>query len=1221
MPSPRPSPPDQPQRVAALDPARSILVQAPAGSGKTDLLTRRFLRLLAEVDDPSHIVAITFTRAATAEMRHRVLYELDAASEESATSSADETHAEPPEDSLSMRVLARRALARSRRLNWKLLDLPSQLRIDTIDAFCREIALQQPLLSGLGGRLEHSPQPHELYRRAARRTLFELDSSGKDLADAIRLLLLWHDNNFAELEDLLVKMLSDRDRWMHEFVFRTDPDWDALRASLEQPFSNAIHSAIFHLDSLFQQIPHAQDEILSLARFACRNEGGEPFQPLAELAEFPASPFSVPEDLEEARQAWLTAAKLLLTNNDGFRQRIDKSLGFPADRKNEKARLLSLIKSLAAVPGLQSALADLRELPSARYSDEEWSVVRASFTLLRSAAAELLTVFAETGHVDYTQVAQIARQVLLDENRQPTEVAIALADNIHHLLVDEFQDTSRSQHRLLGSLVAAWPDQAGRTLFVVGDPMQSIYSFREADAELFPQVRDRGLNLPNADELPLDPVRLSANFRTDPSLVTNLNSFFTQVFAENDGSGITFEEALPVRESGPLPLPRCHLHCAFMPNSQSGNSTLGKEPTAQRRAVAQQSQIESMLDVIRGHIPLVDEALAGGAKWRIAVLARAKKHLAPLALVLRKAGIPFRAVELEDLTARPEILDALALARALLNPQDRVAWLGLLRAPWCGLSLADLHTLAGDPESANRSIPDLLSERQALLTPPGQTAVRRLTRALDSEPALRNAQPLATLGTRLQQLWLRLGGAACVNATALANLHLLWSCLDALPAGESDLLGPALDAALKSLTALPDEAASSDSGVQLMTIHKSKGLEFEVVLIPELQAGTGGKVSRKLLSWLERGLATPTPEGEITEFLVAPLHAKGTQSGSARAFVERVSRKREDQESRRLLYVAATRAREELHLFARPEYTFKAAEPQLATPSKTLLATAWPALEEETRVQFAEAQSSLAIPDLDVTHTLAAVSASQSASADCSSAPRPALLRRLPADFELPPLAASGATATDLTPFAADAPLADAPLFDRHEGGLPTRTLGLAVHALFQQLAHFRATLDLSAALESIQTLRPRLIAQARATGLTLAQANSSTALAFQLAAQAAADPIAQWVLAPHPGAAAEAAWTGLVAGSLRTVRVDRLFRAGPEPLASGDDFWWIVDYKTAHADALNPAQTLPELRAQFAPQLQAYAAVLRLLHGEAAQLRAALYYPRLLKLDWWEIS
>ena len=115
-----------------------------------------------------------------------------------------------------------------------------------------------------------------------------------------------------------------------------------------------------------------------------------------------------------------------------------------------------------------------------------------------------------------------------------------------------------------------------------------------------------------------------------------------------------------------------------------------------------------------------------------------------------------------------------------------------------------------------------------------------------------------------------------MDATARANLDLLWSCLDRLPGGEPDLLGPGLDAALDKLTALPDPGASSDCGVQLMTIHKSKGLEFEVVIVPEMQAAVG-RGRRRMLSWLERGLAEPDDSGEITEFLIAPFQRKGAE--------------------------------------------------------------------------------------------------------------------------------------------------------------------------------------------------------------------------------------------------------------------------------------------------------------------------------------------------------
>jgi len=1200
----RPAPPDQPQRERALDPASSILVQAPAGSGKTDLLTRRFLRLLGEVDDPGQIVAITFTKAAAAEMRHRILAELERAA----------SSTPPPEpDESSMDSLARRALERSRALGWNLLDQPAQLRISTIDSFCRDLALQQPLLSGLGGGLGIYEQPESLYRRAARQTIEQIDSADSPLRAAIEALLLWRDNNWREMENLLVEMLRNRDRWMHGFVLEREQDWDALRERLERPFANAVRDKLTELSRLLDHVPRARAEALELARFACQQSGSSLHQELAELVDFPTSPFSGSQALEEALSAGLALAALLLTADGALRKQVDKRLGFPADCKREKNRLLALIADLRAIPGLESALAAVSTLPPARYTEDDWLIVRACFTLLRHAAGQLKVVFAEAGAVDFIEVAQIAQSVLRSADGLPTEAAFAVADGIHHLLVDEFQDTSRRQHQLLAALIAAWPEQEGRTCFVVGDPMQSIYFFRDADAELFPRIRAYGLEVPNAEPLLFDSVPLQANFRTVPSLVDQLNGVFERVFAADDGSGVTFSPALPSREAHTALSTNFKLHLSFIPQS-SRNSHPDNE-TVREREAARAAQTEEIVTLIRSHMERMERARSHGQKYRIAVLGRARSALAPIAQALRDAAIPFRSVDLEKLQDRQEVLDALALVRAIHNPFDRVAWLGVLRAPWCGLSLDDLHRLAGadDPAVLARPVPELLAERIPLLSNEGRLAAGRVLESLRSAPALRAAQPAASLGTWLEQIWLRLGGEGCVDATGRANLDLLWSCLDRLPGGEQDILGPSLDSALDRLTAMPDPEASSDYGVQLMTIHKSKGLEFEVVIVPDLQASVG-RGSFKLLSWLERGLTSPNESGEITEFLVAPLQPKGADRGKAKQWVDLVYRERESQETRRILYVAATRAREELHLFARPEYrTERDGSLSLADPKNSLLATAWPALEDEVRARFAawNAAPQAIEPEIE------SIAASEETNLLTMPSPtRPTLLRRLPPGFQ-PPQTASNEVMTGAQAIIGNSPLQ---LYARHEGGLLSRALGVAVHALLEELARLRDTSDWDAARVALRQLEPSAAANVRALGIGQSQAAAIAAQALRHALNASADPNGQWILSPHPQAASEVCWAGVVAGSLRTVRIDRVFQAGPAPGSEGEDCWWIVDYKTAHADDLDPAAALPELRLLFSPQIEAYAQVLRNLHGADTPIRAGLYYPRMLLLDWWEL-
>jgi ATP-dependent helicase/nuclease subunit A len=1206
-----PPPADQIQRDQALNPTRSILVQAPAGSGKTTLLTERFLTLLGDVDDPGEIVAITFTTAAAAEMRNRILDEL-----------------RRPDPSM----LARRALDRSNALGWKLLDLPAQLRISTIDSFCRDLALQQPLLSGLGGGLAIAEQPAGLYRRAARHTIEQIGEPGETaLRQAVEELLKWRDNNWQELEDLLVDMLSKRDRWMHGFVLNRTPDWEALRQRLERPFADAVLIALTHVSRLIDQVPGAREEALNLARFACSQTGGEQHRALAELVEFPDAPFLTSEALEETHQALLCLANLLLTGDGAFRRQVDKRLGFPADRKPEKARILELIGHLSAVPGLESSLAAVRALPPTRYAEDDWEIVRACFTLLRHAAAQLKVVFAEAAAVDFIEVAQIAESVLKSDDGFPTEAALAVADGIRHLLVDEFQDTSRRQHQLLAGLIAAWPDRTGRTCFLVGDPMQSIYFFRDADAELFSRVKEIGLEIPNGDPLAFDFVPLSANFRSTPSLVERLNEVFAQVFAWDDGGRIRFTPAEPAGDAKASSHPAFKLHLKF--SSQTTDREEEVENGVRTDESPQDIQITEIVEVIRSHQPAMEAARDAGKKYRIAVLARIRSSLTPIAQALRKAAIPFRAVDLEKLASRPEVLDALALAHALLNAHDRVAWLGVLRAPWCGLTLEDLHILtsADDSELLACPVRELLAERLTLLSTAGHSAAARMLSTLESVPALRVSQSISSLGTWLQQVWLSLGGADCCDATARANLDLLWTCLDRLPAGEQDLLGPALHAALDKLTALPDPNASTDCGVQLMTIHKSKGLEFEVVTVPDLQARSRTS-ARKLLSWLERGINPDAETGlelrddstEITEFLVAPLPTKGEDSGKSKAWVDRVYRERESQETRRILYVAATRAREELHLFARPAYKVEAnGEFRLVEPSGSLLATAWPALEEEIRARFddwksiRQSASGAAEPATQDEAEIGSLAAAADGNLVAMPLPpKPTLLRRLPPDYAPDKSRAFAVSSAE----PAISGIGGAQLFTRHEGGLVSRALGTAVHAAFEELARLRAMHDWKTVRAALQEFQPRMAAQVRAAGIAPAQATQIAANALQLAINASLDPVGEWIVSPHPEAASEVRWTGVAGNALTSVRVDRVFRAGLTPLAEGQNAWWIIDYKTAHADNLDPATALAQLRTLFAPQLEAYAHVLRNLHRGDAVIRAGLYYPRMLLLDWWEI-
>ena len=199
-----PPPPDQQVREAALDASRSFIVQAPAGSGKTGLLIQRYLRLLAGVDYPEEIIAITFTRKAAAEMRDRVLDALAAASDAPGAVDAQA----PGDDSHRERTLAlaRAVLARDAEQGWSLRAQPARMRMLTIDALCRAIATQMPWLSRLGGDALVVDDASPLYRQAARDVVALLHEE-TPWSERVGLLVSHLDGDVGRFERMLVEML------------------------------------------------------------------------------------------------------------------------------------------------------------------------------------------------------------------------------------------------------------------------------------------------------------------------------------------------------------------------------------------------------------------------------------------------------------------------------------------------------------------------------------------------------------------------------------------------------------------------------------------------------------------------------------------------------------------------------------------------------------------------------------------------------------------------------------------------------------------------------------------------------------------------------------------------------------------------------------------------------------------------------------------------------
>ena len=517
-------PDDYQVREAALDASRSFVVQAPAGSGKTGLLIQRYLRLLATVEHPEEIIAITFTRKAAAEMRDRVLDALAMA----AGSVARECGDAPAEDSHTdtTLALARAVVERDVHKGWSLNAQPARMRILTIDALCRDIATQMPWLSRLGGDAQISDDVSPLYRQAARDVVAMLHED-VPWSEQVATLVSHLDGDLGRFERMLVEMLSRRDQWLRYLLpGRVDPR--RRRAELEAELARAVADELAALRAAVP--PQLAGELAAVCGYA-----GDTL-----LANGSASPASACAGLEELpgagateRRRWQGIAAVLLTKDGKWRKTLTRRDGFPADKQPRlqemRARGLALLAKLASAFGLRERLHAAVRLPEPAYTDGQWRVLDALLEILPVATACLRVVFAERGQVDYSEITNAARQALGDE-QAPTDLALALDYRIRHLLVDEFQDTSHSHFSLLSQLTAGWMPGDGRTLFLVGDPMQSIYRFREADVGLFLDVAEHGLA-----ELDVESLRLRANFRSQPDIVAWVNGVFPQVMPpDND---------------------------------------------------------------------------------------------------------------------------------------------------------------------------------------------------------------------------------------------------------------------------------------------------------------------------------------------------------------------------------------------------------------------------------------------------------------------------------------------------------------------------------------------------------------------------------------------------------------------------------------------------------------------------------------------------------------
>ncbi|CAB3956365.1 ATP-dependent helicase/nuclease subunit A [Achromobacter insolitus] len=1140
-------PHDHVARADALDPTRSFLVQAPAGSGKTELLTDRILALLATVNRPEEIVAITFTRKAASEMHARVLSKLRRGLDA------------PPEAMHERRSwdLARAALARNEAQGWHLLDHPARLAIRTIDSFCAGLVRSMPWLSELGGMPEITDDARAHYEAAARATL--------DLADdyeAVRILLKHLDVDVQAAKEAIASMLGQRDQWLPLLRHGSD------RAGMEAMLAEAIGE---DLDALCEAMPYGWAEALcGPARLAATSlQDGEGENKLLALLDWTEE---LPPDADALDQ-WQAVAHLLLTGTGTLRKTVNKNLGFPP-KCAHKEPFVAWLESADPDAAWVRRLHAVRDVPMPHFTDAQWEVLGAQLMTLALAVAQLRLRFADTGEVDFIEIAQRAAAALGSAD-DPGELLLKLDASIRHLLIDEFQDTSQTQLDLLRTLTSGWQQGDGRSLFLVGDPMQSIYRFRKAEVGLFLEVADIGVG-----ELQPDFLNLTDNFRSQAGIVEWVNQSFAQLLPRRSDAAagaIAYSPSTAFHEA--LPEPAVRFHPAW---SREG-------------AAPADTQAEDIA------VELVRQALIDykGAKHPVAVLVRARSHLGNLTRRLAQEGIRCRAVDLVPLALRPVVADLVQLVRALSHPGDRLAWLSVLRAPYCGLTLTSLQRLFGDdhitpvpvlleralripPQTSSQAAPptatsapqgslfDAAPESPESPEAPSAQSVlgadefERLRQVAEILLDKRNASGAMPFAAWVESLWRRLGGPALYAGLSVANdAESLFQLVERLaPHGAIDVA--ALDAGIARLFAAPDAADEDAGAVEIMTMHKSKGLQFETVILYGLHRAPRGDQA-PLVRFEQSG-------GRV---LFGPVKPRAeTEADPLSRYLGAREARRASYEIDRLLYVAATRARKRLHLVG--HVSVDEASGQAKTPSSSsLLGRLWPCLTVPVP------------PPLDGVAIAQAEDGPEWQGEPLRRVDRDGLaqLARL-ADVAVSP--GFGAAARGVWGEGGEHPAWQL------EAGYDA-AIGTLSHAWLARIGQDGVQ---AWSADALAQRLPAMRRQLTRAGIPASQADAASEAVLETLQATLADERGLWLLS-QSGARRE--WPLIdAAGKVSVIDL----------ALSTEDGWLIVDYKTGRPHpGESPAAFAARMRQRHGDQLLRYCAQVTALDGRAA--RAALYFPR----------
>ncbi len=861
-------------QARAADPGASAWVRANAGTGKTHVLVARVLRLLLGGAPPEGIVCVTFTKAAAAEMANRLSKELG------------EWAVMTPQalDGRLSKLMARAPssweMLTARRLFARVLDTPGGLRIQTIHAFCERILRQFPLEADVApGFSVMSESDSHMRLRAATSAVLEEAANAPETAPGAALETVAAYAAEAQFETLLAAVLRERAALAGMIMAAEEAETD-----LEHVIAQALGApADADLDGLVQ----AQADVLGDAQI------GGVVQALDQGSEKTDGERAA--DLRRAQRA-----ETVLMRIEAFRDLFLTKDGKPrADSRFFTKGVERAAPDVAAE--LRGARDRFAELEQARRALETAHASTALLSLADAIINRYERAKRAEGALDYDDLIEHTTSLLTGGSAW---VLYRLDGGIDHLLIDEAQDNSLAQWRVAELLSEEFfagegAREARRSLFAVGDEKQSIYGFQGAAPDHFAEAGRHFRARAQQGRHTWHDEPLNLSFRTVAPVLRAVDLVFggetglgSQIGAQDEVRHDAHREGEPglVEVWPPEPPPDTEETEPWSPHDEPQAAAGAVERLADRIA----ERISGWLD--SGEILASQRRPIRPGDILILVRKRAP-FAAPMIAALKRRGIPVAGADRMRLTEQLAVMDLMALGDALLLPGDDLSLACVLKSPIFGLSENDLFALAHGREG---SLWEALEDRAAE-SPDFGEAEAQLARWRDEALSLRPFEFYAGLldrdGVRARLLAGN-GPEAGDAIDAFVNLALAYE--ETGPASLQGFLAWLREAGSEVRR---DMEQGSDQ-VRVMTVHGAKGLEANVVILPDtcsMRPGTGGPIVRLLRD----------APGMFGDCLVWAIGGAGLPAIEA---ARRDIRSAEEAESYRLLYVAMTRARDRLYV-------------------------------------------------------------------------------------------------------------------------------------------------------------------------------------------------------------------------------------------------------------------------------------------------------------------